>query len=109
LDWIEQAQNRIPVVISNEEVINVWISQKTGKFHDEVKDCLFLNNGFGQDKGKGEIHRRTGREGPEGEQRYGCTFSSPSAVDGVGNQLHAPAALHPGNIRYPYCRRLGGP
>ena len=27
----------------------------------------------------------------------------------VGGQRHAPAALPPGNIRYPLYRRLGGP
>ena len=28
---------------------------------------------------------------------------------GVGGQRHAPAALPPGNTRYPLYRRLGGP
>ena len=28
---------------------------------------------------------------------------------GVGGQRHAPAALSPGNTRYPLYRRLGGP
>ena len=28
---------------------------------------------------------------------------------GVGGQRNAPAALTPGNTRYPLCRRLGGP
>jgi hypothetical protein len=28
---------------------------------------------------------------------------------GVGGQLHAPAALHPGMTRYPLYKRLGGP
>jgi hypothetical protein len=28
---------------------------------------------------------------------------------GVGGQRHAPAALPPGEIRYPLYRRLGGP
>jgi hypothetical protein len=27
----------------------------------------------------------------------------------VGDQLHAPAALSPGDTRYPFYRRLGGP
>jgi len=32
-----------------------------------------------------------------------------SALDGVGGQCHAPAALTPGKTRYPLYRRLGGP
>jgi len=31
-----------------------------------------------------------------------------SALDGVGGQSHAPAALPPGKTRYPLYRRLGG-
>jgi hypothetical protein len=31
-----------------------------------------------------------------------------SALDGVGGQRNAPAALPPGNTRYPLYRRLGG-
>ena len=31
------------------------------------------------------------------------------ALDGVGGQRHAPAALPPGMTRYPLYRRLGGP
>ena len=37
------------------------------------------------------------------------TFPSTSALDGVGGQRHAPAALSPGRTRYPLYRRLGGP
>jgi len=37
---------------------------------------------------------RTGREGPKGEERYSSTLSLPSALDGVGGQLHAPAASY---------------
>jgi hypothetical protein len=36
------------------------------------------------------------------------TLSLTSALDGVGGQRHAPAALPPGNSRYPLYRRLGG-
>jgi hypothetical protein len=35
----------------------------------------------------------TGHENPEGEQMYNSTLPSTSALDGVGSQRHAPAAL----------------
>jgi len=60
-------------------------------------------------KGKGKGHPRTGHEGPEGEYRYSSTLSLTSALDGVGGQRHAPAALPPGKTRYPLYRRLGRP
>ena len=44
-------------------------------------------------KGKGKAHPRTGHEGPEGESRYSSTLSLTLALDGVGGQRHAPAAL----------------
>ena len=44
-------------------------------------------------KGQGKFHPRTGHEGPEGEYRYSSTLSLTSALDGVGGQRHAPAAL----------------
>jgi len=59
-------------------------------------------------KGKGKIHPRTDQEGPEGEQRYGSTLSLTSALDGVGGERRAPAALTPGKTRYLLYRRLGG-
>ena len=40
---------------------------------------------------------------------YSSTLPSTSALDGVGGQHHAPAALPPGKTRYPLYRRLGGP
>ena len=42
-------------------------------------------------------------------QRYNYTLSLTSALDGVGGQRHAPAALLPGKTRYPLHKRLGGP
>ena len=60
-------------------------------------------------KGKGKIHPRTGYEGPEGEYRYSSALSLASALDGVGGQRHAPAALPEGKTRYPSYRRLCGP
>jgi hypothetical protein len=49
-----------------------------------------------------------GHEGPEGEM-YSPTLSLTSALDGVGGQRHAPAALTLGKTRCPLYRRLGGP
>jgi hypothetical protein len=39
---------------------------------------------------------------------YSSTFPLTSALDGVGFQHHAPAALPPGKTRYAWSRRLGG-
>ena len=39
---------------------------------------------------------------------YSSTFSLTSALDGVGCQHHAQAALPPGKTRYPLYRRLRG-
>jgi hypothetical protein len=39
---------------------------------------------------------------------YSSTLSLTSALDGVGNQCHAPAALPAGLTLYPLYRRLGG-
>ena len=44
-------------------------------------------------------HPRTDHEGPEGEYRYSSTLPLTSALDGVGGQRHAPAALPPGETR----------
>jgi hypothetical protein len=49
----------------------------------------------------GNVHPRTGHEGSEREYRYSSTLSLTSALDGVGGQRHAPAALPPGKTRYP--------
>ena len=35
-------------------------------------------------KGKGEVHHRTGHEGPERDKIYSSTLPSTSALDGVG-------------------------
>jgi hypothetical protein len=42
------------------------------------------------------VHPRTTHEGREVEYRYSSTFSLTSALDRVGGQRHAPAALPPG-------------
>ena len=44
-----------------------------------------------------------------GGKSYSSTISLTSALDGVGGQSHAPAALPPGKARYPIYRRLCGP
>ena len=49
------------------------------------------------------------RSGPEGEQRYSSTLSSPLALDGVCGQCHALAASPLGITQDPLCKRLGGP
>jgi hypothetical protein len=60
-------------------------------------------------KGKSNVHPITGHEGPEREKRYSSALSLTSALDGVGGQHHALAALPPGKTRYPLRRRLGRP
>ena len=70
---------------------------------------MVLNKQSSKGKGEGKVHPRTGHEGPEVELRYSSTLSSTSALDVVGGQRHAPAALSPGKTRYPLCRRLAGP
>jgi hypothetical protein len=57
----------------------------------------------------GKVHPRTGHQAPEEEYRYSSTPSLTSALDGVGGQRHAPAALPPEKTRYPLYRKLGGP
>jgi hypothetical protein len=54
---------------------------------------------------KCEVHPRTGREGPEGRYRRSSTFSLTSALDGVGGQRHAPAALPPWTTLGTQCLR----
>ena len=58
-------------------------------------------------KGKGKARPRTGHEGPEGEQRYSSTPSLTSALDGVGGQRHAPAALPHGKDQVPIVQEAG--
>ena len=60
-------------------------------------------------KGKGKGHPITDHEGTEGEQMCSSTLPSTSALDVVGSQHHAPAALPPRKTLYPLYRRLGRP
>jgi len=57
----------------------------------------------------GKVHTITGHKDPVEEQRYSFTLSLTSALDGVGGERHAPAALPPGKTQYPLYRRLGRP
>ena len=45
--------------------------------------------------GKDKVHTTIGNEGPEVEYMYISTLSLTSALNGVGGQRHAPAALPP--------------
>jgi hypothetical protein len=73
--------------------------------------CPFRRNVFGKKRLFlwSKFHPRRGHEGPKGELIYSSTLSLISALDGVGGQRHASAALPLGQTRYPLCRRLAGP
>ena len=71
--------------------------------NDSEEDCLLsLITG----KVKGKDHPRTGHEGPEVEYRYSSILSLTSALDGVGDQGRALAALPPG--KKPCTQGTGG-
>ena len=57
---------------------------------------------YSQCYSKGKGHPRTGHEGPEGQYRYSSTLSLISALDAVGGQRFASAALPPRKTRYPF-------
>jgi hypothetical protein len=60
-------------------------------------------------KGKGKVHPRTDRKGPEGEERYNSTFSLTSALERSGWSTPRPGRFTPGKEnRYPLYKRLGG-
>ena len=46
---------------------------------------------------------RIGHEGPVGQWKYSCTLSLTSALEGVGGQRHAPAALSSGKRHGTHC------
>ena len=61
-------------------------------------------------KGKGNGHRRTGHEGPEGKQRYRSTLSLTSALDGCGCLMPRSGFFTLGEeTRYALYRRLCEP
>ena len=57
-------------------------------------------------KSKGKVYPRTGHEGPEGEQRYSCTQSLTSALDGGGVVNVMPRLLCPWERPGTHC--IGG-
>ena len=59
-------------------------------------------------KGEGKKVKVTLEQATQAK-KYSCTLYVTSALDGLGGQRHAPAALPPGKARYPLYRRLGGP
>ena len=59
-------------------------------------------------RAKVKAHPRTECEGSDGEQKYSSILPCTSVLDGVGGQRHAPAAVTPAKIWYPY-RGLGWP
>ena len=65
----------------------------------DLVEILFCSI-WGKGKGKAKVHPRTGHEGPEGEWSYSSTLCLTSALDRVGGQGHAPAALPPRKTRY---------
>jgi len=52
-------------------------------------------------KGKGNVHPRTGHEGPDGEYMYSSTLSLTSALDGDGCSTPRPARFTPGKDLVP--------
>jgi hypothetical protein len=59
------------------------------------------------DIGKGKGHPITGHEGSEEKQMYSSTLPSTSALEGVGGQRHATAALHPRKDPVPIVHGVG--
>jgi len=55
----------------------------------------------GKGKGKGQVHPRTGHEGPKGKQRYSSTLSLTSALDGSGWSMPCPSSFTPGKDPIP--------
>ena len=58
----------------------------------------------------GKVHRRTGHQRPEVEQRYSSTLSLTSALDGGEWSTPGPGCFNPGKkTRRPLYTRMGGP
>ena len=83
----------------------LW-TQKSDR-QTEERNRVFVNcdvtvdQSFKASKVKVKLTLRTGHEDPDGEYSYSSTLSLTSALDGVGDQRHAPAALTPGNVPVP--------
>jgi len=54
-------------------------------------------------KYESKVHPRTSHKGPERKQSYSSTLSLTSALDDVGGQRQAPAALPPGKRPGTHC------
>ena len=72
----------------------------------QFPEWITASNHFNKGKGKGNVDHITGHQGPEMEYRYNSTLSLNSALDGVGGQRHAPAALYPRERPGTHC--IGG-
>ena len=58
----------------------------------------------------GRFHPFIGHEGPWGEYRHSSTLFLTTALEGgEGSASYPCRTLPPGNTRYPFYRRLGGP
>jgi len=55
----------------------------------------------GKGKGKGQVHPRTGHEGPWGEQRYSSTLSLTPVLDGGGWSTSHSGRFTPGKDPVP--------
>jgi hypothetical protein len=72
--------------------------------HESCSKCKLLSShSLIRVKVKVKINLEQATKGQRGR-----TFPLTSALDGVGGQRYAPAALPPGQSRYPLYRRLGG-
>ena len=72
-----------------------------------LNSCAILL--FGK-RSKGNVHPRTGHEGPEGEYGYHCTLSVTLALDrGRWSMPHPGYFASKKETQYPFYRRLGGP
>jgi hypothetical protein len=73
-----------------------------------VNSALTVDQSFKVNKRKSKSHPITGHELPEEEYIYYSTIYLSSALEGVCDQRHEPAALPPGMPRYTFYRKLGG-
>jgi hypothetical protein len=69
---------------------------------DKIRTCFTI-----VDKGKGKVHPRTGHEGPEVKQRYSCTLSLTSALEGGWVFKDMPWLLCPGKDPVPIVQEVG--
>jgi hypothetical protein len=111
---IRQGQESVQVAVRSGGLLgdlhNTW--PESTKIYFFNPTCLFWRvlekNIAEESKVKGKLHPGTGHEDPEGEWMYSSTPSLTSALDGVGGQSHASAALSPGKTRYALYRGYAG-